>query len=114
MLRLDPNPPTIRPLTMDERAYLMAEHPDLPPSAEQCPTCRGKGRFRWRDPDGEPADFECDCVGQWQLHRYLLHCGLGLSHQRMTWRDVDTIPDPVLAAVFEYHQNAEAYVSAGR
>lgn len=116
MPKIAPNPATIRTLTNDERAHLLALHPDLTPSPEGrgCPTCRGQGAFKWRDAKGAVVVYECDCTAQWMLHRFLLNAGLGLSHQRMSWEDVLTVPKGVIDAVLDYYDDREANVRAGR
>ena len=113
LLALPPNPSGIRTLLQDEATRLKEQHPSLPPTPKQCPTCAGKERFRWLDGDGQVAEYQCDCVGQWVLHRYLLHCGIGKKYQRLSWADVQTVPAPVQVQALEYAERVEDHIDSG-
>lgn len=114
--QLPPLPVAIRTLTDEESTALARRHPDLSPSPERCPTCRGHKTFRWYafGDSGERiadiADYECPCDDQWILNRYLLHCGIGLNYQRYAWDDY-IAPKP--GDVLDWLVDADAYVNAG-
>ncbi len=92
MLKLPPNPKGIRVLKTVESNRLKSLVPDpkkLPPSWKQCITCGGERGFKWYDMDkyngNAIADYECNCVEQWVLHRYFLYNGIGVNLQRIGW-----------------------------
>jgi len=90
MLKLPPNPKGIRVLKgwESDRLKLLVPNPEkLPPTWKQCITCKGKRTFKWYDDNGEIGDFECDCIGQWVMHRYFLYNGIGVNLQRIGWRN---------------------------
>jgi len=93
-LKLPPNPKGIRILKGAESDLLKKLYPDpkrLPPSWRQCITCKGTHEFKWYDRDRiegnsfATAEYECDCVSQWVLHRYFLYNGIGVNLQRIGW-----------------------------
>jgi hypothetical protein len=93
-LKLPPNPKGIRVLKTVESDRLKKDFPDpkrLPPSYKQCITCKGTHEFNWYDQNQVNEDsfgvatYECDCVGQWVLHRYFLYNGIGVNLQRVGW-----------------------------
>jgi len=99
MPTLPPLPPTIRTLTNVESQQLEADHGGLP-GPEQCLTCGGSGSFRWWSPGKreDPVEWECSCVDQWILRRYLLHSGVGLNYARLGWLDYAGAPEGSKAA----------------
>jgi len=91
-LKLLPNPKGIRVLQTWEsnRLKLLVPNPEkLPPTWKQCITCKGKREFKWYDPNDSSSvvDYECDCIGQWVLHRYFLYNGIGINLQRIGWQN---------------------------
>lgn len=115
MTYLPPPPPAgIRLLSDPERARLEEDYPAVPTSYEDCLTCGGDKTFQWWHPEqpDQVADWQCDCPGQWVLHRYLLHCGVGTYYQRLGWRDVRAEQGAV-DFVHAYLARADAYVRAG-
>lgn len=114
LLTLPPRPAGIRPLTDAEAERLRKFHPRLPRTLDQCITCGGKKTFRWRDENGDPAEFECPCRDQWILHRYFLHSGLGKMYQRMSWTDARAVDSATLTQVFDYIDHADAFMRSGR
>lgn len=109
---LPPLPPTIRLLTEAEADRLDRQMPGVP-SPDNCITCGGKRQFRWWNDDrSEIIDWDCECEEQWILHRYLLHCGIGTSYQRLGWADLTDIEPGALALAREYLSNP-GYVQQG-
>lgn len=121
-LKLPGNPPGIRLLTEEETSRLQEVHPPSSmPLPENCITCRGKQTFRWwsyaaegwnPDDGASIEEFECPCIEQYILHRYLLHSNVGLLYQRLSWHDVVAEADKV-AVVKEWLADADAYIQAG-
>lgn len=113
MLKLSPNPRGIRLLLNPELEELRALHPDLP-MPQNCITCGGAKTFRWRAPDdpNRIEDYECDCMAQWALYVYLLHCGIEKAYQWLAWADVQGDPEAV-ATVRDYMDGADRFVKAG-
>jgi DNA replication protein DnaC len=105
---LQPLPPGIRTLTDEEIERLRAEHDDLPRSPQQCITCKGKKEFLGID----GHRYRCDCVSQFILHRYLLHCGIGLLYQRLSWMDLRR-DHPQIDTLMAYVDDAESNLNAG-
>jgi hypothetical protein len=90
MLKLPPNPKGIRVLKGWESDLLKLFVPNpekLPPTLKQCITCKGTKTFKWYDDHGDVAEYECDCVSQWVLHRYFLYNGIGVNLQRIGWQN---------------------------
>lgn len=116
LARLEPLPPGIRLLTDEEAGRLRLRHPGLPRTPDDCPTCRGRKVFRWWAYDDEgaasAAEYECPCLDQWVLHRYLLNANIGLTYQRLGWRDVRAEQGAV-DKVAAYLDHADDYLNAG-
>ena len=88
-LKLPPNPKGIKVLQgwESDRLKLLVPNPEkLPPTWKQCITCKGARTFNWYDDNEEIAEYECDCISQWVLHRYFLYSGIGVNLQRIGWR----------------------------
>jgi DNA replication protein DnaC len=102
----------IRTLSDEETDRLKKRYSDLQMSLNSCRTCRGSKKYRAYDGD-TVAEFECDCVTQFKLHRLLLHSGIELNYQRLSWTDCVGVNDDVLKEVLDYAQNANVYVNAG-
>jgi DNA replication protein DnaC len=120
LLKLPGNPPGIRLLTEEESGKLRAVHPSLP-TPENCITCEGRRTFRWwshaaegwnPDDGSSIEDFECPCIEQYKLHRFMLHCNIGLLYQRLNWNDVEADPSKV-EVVHEWLRDSPAYIQAG-
>jgi DNA replication protein DnaC len=119
--RLPANPPGIRPLHTPETERLARlypdlqrgrHHPDLDGVLLDCRTCSGTGRFRWYD-NGEPTDWECNCIEQFFLNRYFLHSGIEDYYQRLRWKDATGVPEKAVKAIFDYVDKSRDYVRAG-
>jgi DNA replication protein DnaC len=90
-------------LSDDELDRLKQEHPDL--ARGICPTCKGKGHYRW-----EGIRRDCMCREQKRLYTRYLHAGIGITYQRLTWGDLGAEVNPVL---MDYLDKAEAYIDRG-
>lgn len=111
-LTLPPVPPTIRTLHNEESRSLDLRS-KLTFTPERCVTCLGQRWFLWRDSYGNPAEFDCDCKGQYRLFRYLLHCGIPLNYQRLGWNDLEYVDQPVIDAMMDYLDHRQSYINAG-
>lgn len=114
---LVPNPPVVTSLLDADRHRLIAEHPDLPKSLVQCPTCSGKKIFHWYqdgNPKLNPVKYQCDCAGQVMLHRWLLAHGIDRAHARHSWADTLAVDPKAIMRVMSYVDSAADYVHHGR
>lgn len=91
---------------------LQSEHPTAPRSPQSCPTCGGKGEFYWWY-EGVPSSYQCPCVDQIILSRYLLWCGIGIAQQRLGFSDLSQMDPNALAAAAEWSSNMESAMRAG-
>jgi predicted ATPase len=59
----------------------------MPSSPKQCITCRGVNSktFLWRDDRGQVVTYDCNCIEQWVLNRYLTYNGIPLNYQQIGW-----------------------------
>jgi DNA replication protein DnaC len=85
---------------------------------KSCITCQfertGAKTFRWWNEDrSEIVDWECNCIAQWIMHRYLLHNGIGKTYQRLGWADAEAVPMATQYEILTYLENAAAYVERG-
>lgn len=106
MLKLPDNPKGIRVLQSWESERLrsiVTDRKKLPPTPQECITCKGRGTFRWYNIyEGESEeDYECNCREQWILHRYFLYNGVGTHLQRIGWM-LCTVPPNVRRPVEQY------------
>jgi DNA replication protein DnaC len=112
--QLPPNPPACQSLTDPDRERLKRDNPGLWSDPEKtCLTCQKRGAFSVRQ-DGQVLAFDCDCAAQWKLHRWLLNSGVGLRYQRLSWTHCDSVNKVAVAAVTDYLDYSDRYVSAGR
>lgn len=105
------------PLSNEDLARLKAVRPNLWIKPRlNCKTCLDTRVYRWYTDSSrtEVADYECDCRQQWLMHLWMLNAGIGLSYQRMTWEDIQTVPPHVVEQVMNYAVNAARNVAAGR
>ena len=113
-LTLPPLPAGIRLLTNQESDAVQAENPMAPRSLEQCPACHGEGEFLGLvGTEGDTATFVCSCADQVILSRYLLHCGIGLAYQKISWDDLYGADPHALGAIMNWVTNVEANLRAG-
>lgn len=103
------------PLLDSELARIETKNPWVPKSVKGCVTCKGKKTFRWYTDDSrnEVAEFECDCVGQYKLLLHMLHAGIELGYQKLTWRDADEVEPAAVEVLHDYRRNAEGYAQEG-
>ncbi len=109
-------PSGIKILDNETSARLKQRYPNLPASPERgCVTCGGKKTYRWYAPNSrsEVVTYDCNCVDQWVLHRYLLASGVGVNYGRLGWLDLHDPDQAALRFVSDYVSNAQAYFAAG-
>lgn len=84
-----------------------------------CVTCGDAGTFQWWDRyslGGDPSKvvtYECPCIDQWILHRYLSAHGIGLAYQRLSGHDAIGISPDGQAVVMDWFTNRDAYIRSG-
>lgn len=108
--------PAIRVLRSEETERLHTLYSDLPRTLADCVTCQGSRRFLWYadgTPATEPVEWTCDCEGQFILHRFLLHSGIELHYQRLSWNDLEGADQQAQDVAVEYGANAANYASSG-
>lgn len=119
MRTLLPLPPAIRTLGDAETDRLRRQYGDIQSSLADCPTCRGRLTFRWYDDMLLPeekrqvVDYECNCVDQFRLSRYLLNAGMDRVYGRYFWGDANRVDPKTYEFAMEYHENASAYLDNG-
>jgi hypothetical protein len=119
LLELPGLPSGIRLLSNPEREQLEARFPNAPRSPEDCITCYGTGTFTFWSPEPggnkqrQAGTYICNCPEQWMLHRYLLHCNVGLWYQRLGWIDADLVETPAVDFISEYLSEARGNVRSG-
>jgi DNA replication protein DnaC len=89
-------------ITDAELDRLEATHPELKGG---CPTCKGKGYYKWQG-----TSHDCDCVQQKYLYTRYIRAGIGLSYQRLTWGDLGI---EVPRRIAQYLDDAEEYIDRG-
>lgn len=123
-IQLPINPIAIRSLRDPELQVLQSFANDFPSTQfhhedgrfifDHCVTCKGKGFFLWLHPDTrEPAEWDCDCRGQYQLTMYFRNAGIGLNYQRLHWDDIDGVEMPAQHLALDYITHAEGFVDRG-
>lgn len=112
MLSLPPLPVDVESISPTDLERLREAGEHVPLSVG-CITCGGTGKFRWWDENDQPADYECCCREQNKAHAFFLNAGLGRQYQRLSWRDLRTLPDGVYQQVFEYGANIDYHVAVG-
>jgi DNA replication protein DnaC len=83
-----------------------------------CITCQfhitGEKTFRWWSEDRtEIVTWECNCISQWIMHRYMLQHGIGKAYQRLALADAVSVPEKTQMEVFQYLDNADRFVERG-
>lgn len=101
-----------------DSARLKAQHPALWADPQtSCITCRfektGERNFRWYDDSREVVTWECNCVAQWIMHRYLLAHGVQKNYQRLGWADAIDVPEATQMQILTYLDSADRYVDRG-
>lgn len=121
MFDMPPLPKGITTLINAESERLDRKYPDLPADPRQCLTCGGAECFRWWDryvPDRDPANpdvvvYNCPCVDQWILNRYLLYHGIEVFYQRLGWDDLTDAEPAAVEAVQGYLADLDRNKQAG-
>lgn len=102
-----------------DSARLKAQYPALwADPATSCITCRfdktGEKTFRWWNEDRTGIEvWDCNCLAQWIMHRYLLHHGVLKNYQRLSWADALAVPPETQREILRYLSNADAFVERG-
>lgn len=111
---LPPLPAGVRSLTDPESQRLSQQYPDLwRDPKKSCLTCSRTGSFKGRLEDGSVVEFQCDCISQWKLHRWMLNAGIGLRYQRLSWADATGIGSAVAKAIIDYTDSVDANIATG-
>lgn len=112
-------PPGVRSLTNPETVRLRQQYPNLwADPAKSCITCTfettGTKTFYARPtPRAAPDLYDCNCLDQWKLHRWMLSAGIGTRYQRLSWEDAAGTHSAAQEAVLEYTSNISALMSKG-
>lgn len=114
-------PGSVSTLLNHESSRLNRLYPDLPYSPAQCGTCHGRKRFLWwnryvpgADPEHpEVVEYECPCIDQWVLQRWLSIRGVNAVYQRLGWPDVVAVSPQTLEIVVDYIDKSEQFMGAG-
>jgi DNA replication protein DnaC len=110
--QLAANPFGCRTLTDPEVARLRERYEGLWSDPHKtCLTCMkektGNTTFRARE-NGKIVTFDCDCLEQWELHRWLLHSGIETRYQQYSWQDITGIKPAIQMAVMTYMEDMAA------
>lgn len=85
--------------------------------SKRCLTCHKALVFRWYAPrsreESSAVEYECECVDQWMLHRWLLNAGIGTGYQRLSWDDAVAVPAHIQERAMAYVVDHEVHVDAG-
>ncbi len=114
-----PGPRTAWLLEDPDSERLRRQRPSLwDEPTKSCMTCRfhktGEKSFLWwNDERTEIVTWECDCIAQWILHRYMLLHGIDTAYQRLGWMDATGVPQNAQDEVIDYLDHSDAYVNAG-
>ena len=107
-------PRSLRLLTNEEADRLE----DSAGRSRACPTCNGRGRFRWWDDPRSPTnpvEWACRCPDQITMSRCFRWAGLGLGHQRLGVYDVGErlLEHEAFGAVTSYLEDPAYFRQAG-
>lgn len=87
---------------------------------EKCLTCSkaNNSTYQWYAPgsrnEQHTVRYQCDCVSQYRLYRWMSWAGIGLNYQRADWQDAIGMDDSkAMEAVLDYALNAAYHVNAG-
>lgn len=109
-----PVPAACRTLIEPESQRLRQQYPNLwADPAKTCLTCAKTGTYRARDLDGAVVEYQCDCAGQWKMHRWMLNAGIGLRYQRSSWTDLVDPHSDLVTQAFAYLNDAQSHMSTG-
>jgi DNA replication protein DnaC len=82
-----------------------------------CLTCKKESRngettFRVRQGE-EIVTYDCSCIAQWRLSRWMLNSGIDLQYQHYSWDNVNTVDMMAKKIVLEYLDSSLALVEKG-
>jgi DNA replication protein DnaC len=83
-------PRWVRTLSNPESDWVQKHFAPSPDPRRRCDTCHGEKLIRWYeddDPSKDVIEYECDCIEQWMLQRFLLWVGIPNAYQRMSIKD---------------------------
>jgi DNA replication protein DnaC len=117
--QLPPLPDSVKALSAEQSERLERLHSNLPKSLSQCVTCAGRKEFQWFEDYGFRDDpkivtFDCPCSDQFVLFKFLLNAGIGKAYQRYALGDCADADPAAIAAVNEYLDSSEYYITQGR
>lgn len=116
--QLLPLPVGHRDLSNDEVRRLKAADDKLWADWKKtCLTCQhekhdGVKTFRTRE-RGQIVTYDCTCLQQWKLNRWLLNSGVDLRYQRLSWDDTTDVDVNALTLAMGYLENASAMINRG-
>ena len=116
--QLVPNPPACRSLTDPEADRLRSQYSKLwSDPAKTCETCLketkgGVATFRARVAR-EIVTYDCSCIQQWRLNRWLLNSGVDKRYQRFSWDDATHVNPSAQGAVLGYAAESAAMINHG-
>lgn len=117
---LPPLPKTIGTL-LDNQANILNEmNPAARVSVANCVTCKGRKSFRWYAPhavtgrtEADIVEFECPCIDQYLLHRWLSYAGVKKNYQRLGWPDFPYLPADAAGVALDYLDALEYNIDNG-
>lgn len=112
MLTLPPIPQHIVTLNDSQRELLEARQ-NRKVTVAQCVTCAGTKTFRWYDESGSPADYECPCIDQFKMFRWLSYRGMPESAQRALWSDLYAVSEDVTVQALDYIDRVKNHQAQG-
>lgn len=109
-------PRVIIPTLSDTESRLLNQRdPTAKVTVANCVTCKGRKTFRWFAEGGRDqiVTYECPCIDQYLLYRWMLNSGIRKQYQRMSWQDLMALDDNTALAVADFLDNAEWYLDSG-
>lgn len=110
-------PAVVRTLLPHENERVEALGVSLPATPANCHTCLGRKSFLWWDkansPGRQPVEYECPCVDQYLLQRFLLNSGLDKLWARYFWSDTAGVETSAAKFVGEYVADLQYLLGRG-
>lgn len=128
MLTLPPIPSHVLTLPDAESERLKAAYPNLWADPwSQCLTCQFQRKtddplgfpdeektFKWYAPGTrDVAEYQCNCLEQWLMYRWLLNRGIPKNYQRLGRGDTASVSQKVKAEVANYLEKSGDYIDRG-